>query len=214
VINPSVPRFRGLLHVWGAAATIPMAICLMALAGTGVARVGVAVYIAGIAAMFGTSAVYHRGPWRPAVKRVFQRLDHSTIFLAIAGTYTPLALLALHGAMRVALLLLVWVGAALGITLQWLPLRQSRVMSAVVYAMVGWAAVIALPQLVHGMGWLSFALVLVGGVAYTVGSVVYATKRPNWWPATFGFHEVFHACTLVAAAAHFTAVALVVARKS
>ena len=210
----TVPRYRGWLHVWGSVAVLPMAVTLLVLAGSRTARIGVVVYLLGLGAMFGVSALYHRGRWRPAVKQRFQRLDHSTIFLAIAGTYTPLALLGLHGGIRVAMLLLVWTGAAVGIALQWLPIRQSRVASAIVYAVVGWAAVIALPQLVHGLGWWCFAFVLAGGLAYTAGSVVYATKWPDPQPLTFGFHEVFHSCTLVAAAAHFTAIVLAVIRLS
>ena len=214
MVSTVKPRYRGWLHVWGALAVVPMAVVLLVVAGGGLARFGVTIYVLGLGAMFGVSALYHRGRWRPAVKSVFQRLDHSTIFLAIAGTYTPLALLGLRGGMRVAVLAVVWIGAAVGIALQWLPMKQSRVASAVVYAMVGWAAVIALPQLVRGLGWLPFAFVVAGGLAYTAGSVVYATKRPDPQPLVFGFHEVFHSCTLVAAAAHFTAILLVVVQKA
>ena len=213
MVGPDVPHYRGLLHAWGLAATIPMAVVLLVLAGSAKARFGIIVYVLGLASMFGVSALYHRGHWQPPVKKVFQRLDHSTIFLAIAGTYTPVALLGLRGSPRLAVLLVVWIGAAVGISLQWLPIRPSRVASAAIYAVVGWAAVIALPQLVRGLGWLSFAFVVGGGLAYTVGSVVYAMKRPDPHPQTFGFHEVFHSCTLVAAAAHFTAILLAVIDK-
>ena len=204
--SPLRPRYRGVLHVVGLLGVGLAAGPLLALADPGKERFGVVVYLFGIASMFGVSALYHRGTWRPKAKQVFQRLDHSTIFLAIAGTYTPIVLLGLRGGLRTAVMGLVWGGATLGIVLQWLPVGPSRVSMAVIYAIVGWSALIALPQLVRALGWATFALVFGGGVSYTVGSVVYARKRPDPRPATFGFHEVFHACTLIGASAHLFAI--------
>lgn len=166
------------------------------------------VYVIGVTAMFAVSAFYHRGHWSERVHSVLQRVDHSTIFLAIAGTYTPISVLALHGRARTLLLLVVWIGALIGIALQWVPVARSRVLTALVYVIVGWSAVLVLGQLRDGLPTSAFVLVFFGGLAYTIGSVVYATKRPDPWPHTFGFHEVFHACTVIAAGSHALAVYL------
>ena len=201
-----VPRLRGALHAGALVALVPMAITLFALAETGGHRVSVIFFVAGLAAMFGVSAMYHLGHWSPPHKALLQRLDHSTIFLAISGTYTAIALLVLHGWARPTLLAVVWGGTVVGTILQWLSTPPSRALSAAVYAVVGWAALLVLPQLVDGLGPLAFAFVLAGGISYTIGAVVYATKRPNPFPATYGFHEVFHTCTLLGATFHFTAI--------
>ncbi len=202
------PSWRGVLHTWAFASLVPAGIALFLLTETSVQRVSIVIYLAGIGAMFGVSALYHRVTWRPTLRATFQRLDHCTIFLAIAGTYTPIALIALRGWPRETLLLIVWIGTAVGISLQWLPVHPPRWLFTAVYAVVGWAAVTALPQLWHGLGVVAFCFVVAGGVMYTVGAVIYALRRPNPWPTTFGFHEVFHACTLVAASFHFTAIVL------
>ena len=203
-----VPRLRGALHAGALVALVPMAVTLFALAETGGHRVGVSFFIGGLAAMFGVSAMYHRGRWSPRRKALLQRLDHSTIFLAISGTYTAIAVLVLHGWQLPTLLAVVWGGTVVGTILQWLPSPPSRALSAAVYAIVGWAAVLVLPQLLDGLGSLAFAFVLAGGISYTIGAVVYATKWPNPFPATYGFHEVFHTCTLLGASFHFTAILL------
>jgi hemolysin III len=201
-----VPRLRGALHAAALVALVPMAVTLFAVAGTGTHRVGVLFFVLGLAAMFGVSALYHRGRWAPGPKSLLQRLDHSTIFLAISGTYTAVAVLVLHGWQLPTLLAVVWGGTLVGTVLQWLPKPPSRALSAALYAIVGWAALLVLPQLFDGLGPLAFSFILAGGVAYTVGAIVYATKRPDPYPVTFGFHEVFHTCTLVGAAFHFTAI--------
>jgi hemolysin III len=139
-----------------------------------------------------------------------RRLDHSTIFLAIAGSYTPIAGLTLHGWHRTAVLLVVWMGAAIGVTLQWIPAALPRWAGTAVYAVVGWSALIAIPQLWHGLGPLGFSLMLGGGAAYTVGAVVYAIKRPDPWPRVFGFHEVFHLFTLIGAGLHLATIGFTV----
>jgi hemolysin III len=132
------------------------------------------------------------------------------IFLAIAGAYTPVAAIGLDGWQRPAVLATVWVGAAVGMLLEWLPFTTPRALFTAIYVVVGWSAALALPQLLDGLGGLGFGLVLGGGVAYTLGAVVYATKRPDPWPRVFGFHEVFHACTVVGAGCHLAAIAFVV----
>jgi hemolysin III len=171
------------------------------------------IYTAGTLAMFGVSALYHRVCWQPRAHAVMSRLDHSTIFLAIAGAYTPVAAIGLDGWHRTAVLATVWAGAAVGVLLEWLPFTTPRALFTAVYVVVGWSAALALPQLFAGLGGVGFGLVLGGGVAYTLGAVVYATKRPDPWPRVFGFHEVFHAFTVVGAGCHLAAIAFVVVPK-
>ena len=204
------PRWRGVLHTWAAVAVVPAAVVLTVLAHRGTVRAAVLIYAVGIGTMFAVSALYHRGHWTPEVRRVFGHLDHSTIFLGIAATYTPIVVLGLRGTLRVVMLCAVWFGAVAGITLQWLPVKPPRWLFTACYLAAGWPAVGVLPQLVHRLGWLTFALIVVGGLAYTAGAVVYGRRKPDPAPETFGFHEVFHSCTIVGAGAHFTAVLLAV----
>jgi hemolysin III len=138
------------------------------------------------------------------------RIDHSTIFAAIAGTYTPVAVLGLDGWARAAVLAVVWGGTAVGVTPQWTPLVLPRWLFTAIYAVVGWAALIAMPQLYDALGWLGLGLLVGGGVAYTLGAVAYATKWPDPWPRVFGFHEVFHLWTVVGAGLHLAAIGFVV----
>lgn len=174
-------------------------------------RFTMSIYLLGVLTMFGVSAMYHRGKWDDVTRARWQRLDHSTIFLAIAGSYTPIAVAGLHGWQRVAVLATVWGGTVLGIGLQWLPIKLPRALFTALYVVVGWSLSIALPQLLERVGVVGFGLILAGGVAYTLGAVVYALKRPDPWPNVFGYHEVFHAMTVIGAALHLAAVAFVVA---
>jgi hemolysin III len=201
------PRFRGALHLWTFVAAIPAGVILTASAPRGRASAGAAVYTLGVLAMLGVSAAFHRVPWTPEARAVLARLDHSTIFLAIAGTYTPIALVALEGAARAGVLAVVWAGAALGMTLEWLPVRPPRWLFTSIYLVVGWPAIGVVPELWDALGPVGFAFLLAGGLMYSLGAVVYATMRPDPWPAHFGFHEVFHACTVLALAFHFVAIA-------
>jgi len=173
-------------------------------------RTTLAVYAVGTATMFGVSALYHRVRWRPPAKRLMQRFDHSAIFLAIAGGYTPVALLCLDGWARTIVIGGVWVGAVLGIVLHWLP-RVPTFWHGASYIIVSWAAIVTVPALWRGLGGLGFGLILAGGVCYTLGAIALATKRPNPWPRVFGFHEVFHAFTVVASGLQYAAIAGVVA---
>jgi hemolysin III len=187
-----------------------LACVVVATANGASARVSTVIYAAGICTMLGVSTLYHRVPWGHRARSVMSRLDHTTIFVGIAATYTPVGVLALDSWYRLAVLSLVWVGAVVGALLVWLRPQASRILSAAVYAVVGWAALVAIPQLFHGLGAVGFGLILGGGVAYTLGAVVYALRWPDPWPRVFGFHEVFHACTLVGVGTHLAAIGLVV----
>jgi len=209
--RPLKPLLRGWSHVVGfvAVAAIGGVTLGVADASTG-ERWWLAIYVAGMLSMFGVSALYHRVPWRGRALRVMGRLDHSTIFLAIAGCYTPIATTFLSSWHQPAVLGTVWGGTAIGILLQWLPVHVPRALFTSVYVVVGWAAAIALPQLYEAMGPLGFSLLLGGGLSYTVGAVVYALRRPDPWPTVFGFHEVFHLGTIIGAGCHVAAIGFVV----
>ena len=172
---------------------------LIAAAPNGWSRFVLSVYVLSMLFMFGTSALFHRIRWSAPAWRRMRRADHSAIFIGIAGTSTGLAGLALTGWSQVLVLSLVWAGALVGIVLRqvWLDAPQWAV--AVPYVVVGWCSLIVAPQLVRSLGWVGFVLMLIAGLFYTSGALVYARKRPDPWPAVFGFHEVFHACTLVGA---------------
>ena len=169
------------------------------------------VYVVALAAMFGASALYHRFPWRSSTARLrARRLDHAMIFVFIAGTYTAFALVAFSGTARVVGLATVWAGAVLGIALNLVWIDAPRWLSALAYLGVGWVGLILIPQLFPALRIAAALLVIVGGALYSVGAVAYATTRPNPFPATLGFHEVFHLLVVAAAAAQFVALSLVV----
>jgi len=203
---PPKPLLRGWAHLVSFPVWMAAGIAMVALANVTVSgRVLLAVYVVGTGTMFGISAMYHRGRWQPKAKLLMQKFDRSAIFLAIVGGYTPIAFVSLDGWVRVAMLGAAWAGAAAGIALHWLP-RVPKVWRGASYMIVSWAAVLVFPQLARGLGLIGFTLVLAGGVCYTVGAVALATQWPNPWPKVFGFHEVFHAFTVVAAALQFVAV--------
>jgi hemolysin III len=205
------PRFRGLFHQYAFFAAVAGGAALVALAEGARARVASTVYAAALAAMFGASALYHRRPWRSARARAWaRRVDHSMIFVLIAGTYTPFALLAFSGVLPAILLACVWTGAALGVVLNVSWIDAPKWVTAPVYLLVGWVGVIAAPQFFTELDIASAVLVIVGGVLYTLGALAYATHWPDPFPATFGFHEVFHVLVLAAAVSQFVAVSFVV----
>lgn len=204
------PVLRGWLHLAAFPTAILAGLLLVATAPTPTARLTTAVYIAASAALFGISALYHRTNLTARATTLLKRLDHANIYLIIAGTYTPIAALALEGTARTALLTVVWTGAAAGIAFRTLWIGAPRWLYTPLYIILGWAAVFVLPQLVDGAGLAATVLIFAGGVLYTIGGVVYALKRPNPSVRWFGFHEVFHAFTLAAYVAQFVAVALVV----
>jgi hemolysin III len=208
---PPKPRLRGVFHHYAFYAALAGGITLVAFAEGARARFAVGVYAVALAAMFGASALYHRASWRSARARAWaRRVDHSMIFLFIAGTYTPFALLALTGVLPAVVLACVWGGAALGVVLNVSWIDAPKWVTAPVYLLVGWVGVIAAPQLFTEVNLASAVLVVVGGALYTLGAVAYATHWPDPFPATFGFHEVFHVLVVAAAATQFVAVSLVV----
>ncbi len=205
------PRFRGMSHLWAFFVAIAAGFVLVVLADGARPRFAAWVYGMALVAMFGASALYHRYPFKTAARRVWaRRLDHSTIFLFIAGTYTPFALLAFEGAVSWIVLATVWFGAALGLVLNFVWLDAPKWVSVFAYIAVGWVGVITIPQMLSGVGLPGSILVMIGGVLYTVGAIVYATHRPNPFPATFGYHEIFHALVVAAASVQFVAVSLVI----
>jgi hemolysin III len=204
------PLLRGWLHV-GAGAAWLIGGPFLIVAGPDVAvRAALSVYVLGMLVMFGTSAAFHRLHWSAAGWRRMRRADHSAIFVGIAGTTTAVSILVLQGWAEILLLSLVWGGAAVGILLRQIWLDAPQWVVAIPYVVVGWCPLVVLPQLLDGLGWLGFSLMLAAGLAYTAGALVYAAKRPDPWPRVFGFHEVFHACTLVGAAL-FAAVVVFIA---
>jgi hemolysin III len=200
------PRLRGVLHEAAFAVSLVTGTALVCLADGGRARVAAAVYAVSVALLFGTSAAFHRGSWRGRSFAVMQRLDHSMIFVLIAGTYTPFGLLLLEGAQRTAVLSIVWGGALLGIVLRTVLRRPARWLFVALYLALGWVAVGFLPDIWRAGGTHVLVLLIVGGVLYSVGAVVYALQRPDPSPRWFGFHEVFHAFTIAAFAVHYVAV--------
>jgi hemolysin III len=205
------PRLRGLFHVAGFVAAVAGGIVLGVLADGALETFSAWVYVVALAAMFGASALYHRFPWRhPSGRMWARRADHAAIFVFIAGTYTPFALLAFEGPTRWIVLGFAWGGALLGIALNLAWIDGPRWLSAAAYVAVGWVGVIAIPQMFSAVGVAGSVLVIVGGVLYTLGALAYAAKRPNPLPRWFGFHEVFHVLVLAAAVVQFVAVSLLV----
>lgn len=203
------PRLRGRLHLVGAVVVAGSAVALLPATAEPVLRVGLVVYVLGVTAMLTTSAVYHVGRWSPPVRRALKRADHSAIFLGVAGTYTPIVLATLDSWPRTVLLVAVWVGAGAGIAVRNVFLSAPSWATTVPYVALGWLGVLALPA-IWARSTAVTVLVVAGGLAYTLGAVVYARRHPDPWPAIFGFHEVFHALTLVAIALHWVAIRLAV----
>ena len=203
------PTWRGWIHAGTAPLAVAAGIVLIVLAQGVGGKVGAAVFMGSSILLFGISAVYHRFNWSPKVKAVFRRIDHANIFLLIAGTYTPMALTALPAREGIILLSLTGGGAILGILFRVLWLRAPRWSYVPLYLLLGWAAVLfAGPLIAHN--WVAMLLVLIGGLAYTAGALFYGFKKPNPIPGVFGFHELFHTCTVIAFMCHWTAVLLMV----
>jgi hemolysin III len=200
------PRLRGVLHEAAFAVSLVTGTALVCLADAGRERAAATVYAVSVALLFGTSAAYHRGSWSGRSQEVMKRLDHSMIFILIAGTYTPFSLLLLEGTARWVVFGLVWGGAIAGVVLRNVVRRPARWLFVGIYMLLGWVALGVLPQLAERGGAVVVTLLLVGGLFYSLGALVYALRRPDPSPRWFGFHEVFHALTLAAFATHYVAV--------
>ena len=207
------PRLRGWLHAYAAVISIGSGVVLVVVAALmrgGKAGATTAVYAVTVTLLFGTSALYHRLSWSPRAHLLMKRLDHSMIFVFIAGTYTPIATLTLPRGSAVAVLVVVWTGAVFGVLLQSAWPTSPRWLAVPCYVALGWVAVFVMPQMLHNAGVAALTLIVAGGAIYTLGAVVYGVKKPNPVPGVFGFHEVFHLCTLVAATCHYVAIWLAV----
>ena len=206
--RPVKPLLRGWLHALGAV-VLPLASPILFVRAHSWAQVGwVSCYLLGVEAMMVTSALFHRIQWSPARRRAWRRADHSTIFLAITGTYLAIAGLTMHGTIRLVLITVISSGALIGIAIRQLALDTPKWMNTVPYLVVGWAAITVMPQIYRGGGPLPFALIVAGGVAYSFGAVAYGARRPRLSPRVFGYHEFFHAFTLAGAGLHFVALAV------
>lgn len=204
------PKLRGWLHLGATPLVTVGGILLIVLAPTMAGKIGSAVWLSGSMLLFGTSAAYHLGDWSPGAKATLRRLDHGNIFVFISATYTPLALTLLPAASATTMLVLVWSIAAAGVTLQVFWTTAPRWLNVASYLLLGWVGLGWLPAFWVTGGPAVVILILAGGLAYTIGAVMYARKSPNPWPEWFGFHEIFHALTVVAAICHFAAICVAV----
>lgn len=206
------PLLRGWMHLVCFFLAIPAGLLVVLLAGSAKARVGAAVYAAGLVALFGVSGSYHRGRWSQAARRRMQKLDHATIFVMIAGSYTPLCLVAMKGWVAPVMLGVAWTGAALGAVLAFAGGHRSRVARSTLYVALGWVSLLAAPQLARNLSHPELVLITVGGVLFTVGAIFLATHWPDPFPRVFGYHEVWHALVVAAVVCHFVAIASAVQR--
>jgi hemolysin III len=203
------PRLRGRIHQVAFFVSIPAGVVLVLLAHGPAATTVAAVYAASLAAVFGSSAAYHRGRWTERARRWMKRLDHSMIFVLIAASYTPVAALVLSGTWEAVLLSLAWAGAVAGITLKMARPDGHHLIGGILYMGLGWLAVIALPQLFAQLSAAESVLMVAGGLLYTGGAIVFATRRPDPSPSTFGYHEVWHAFMVAAACCHYAMILLI-----
>ncbi|SFN11401.1 hemolysin III [Actinomadura madurae] len=209
VASPTRPRLRGWLHLGAFPAVLVAGLVLVALGPSVQARLASAVYVAASGMLFGISGTYHRQRSHRLIE-VLRRFDHANIYLIIAGTYTPFAVVALDGGVRVAVLASVWTGAVAGVVFRTVWIGAPRALYVTLYIVLGWVAVFFLPQFLDGAGLAPCLLVALGGICYSVGGVVYGLRKPDPSPSWFGFHEVFHAFTLAAYVLQYIAVSLVV----
>jgi hemolysin III len=208
--TPIKPRLRGVFHEYAFFVSLACGVGLILAASDGRARLAASIYAAAVSALFGTSALYHRVTWRPTARRWMKRLDHSMIFVLIAGTYTPVALLALRGTLASTLLIVIWAGALGGIVFKLLWIDAPKWLFAAVYVALGSVTAAILGELPATIGWLGAAGLGVGGILYMVGAVIYASGRPDPAPKVFGYHEVFHTLVIAAAGLHYAVIAFAV----
>jgi hemolysin III len=204
------PRWRGRIHLGAFVLSIPAGLLLVLLSQGASAHVGAAIFAVSMAGLFGVSAIYHTGHWTPIVRARLRRMDHAMIFVLIAGSYTPITLLALQPAWGISLLAIVWTVAVVGVTLALARFGALHRAGSYLYIGMGWIVVIALPAVVTSLSPSELALLFTGGVLYTLGAIGLRLHRPNPRPLVFGYHEVWHAMTVAAAACHFTLVAMLV----
>jgi hemolysin III len=210
VLDMHKPTLRGVLHQWAFVAAVPACVVLVLVADGARARLATAVYAVAMASMLGASALYHRVSWKtPSRRALARRIDHAMIFVFIAGSYTPFALLSFEGWLPEVVLICVWTGAAIGLAVNVAWIDAPKWVTAPAYLLVGWVGIIAAPQLFSEVGIPGAVLIIVGGLLYTLGALTYATHWPNPFPRTFGYHEVFHLLVVVALAVQLAAVYLV-----
>ncbi|HEV7586068.1 MAG TPA: hemolysin III family protein [Solirubrobacteraceae bacterium] len=207
---PLKPRLRGVSHQYAFFVSVGCGVGLILAASGGRARLAATIYAVAVSALLGTSALYHRVTWRPQARRWMRRLDHSMIFVLIAGTYTPVALLALRGSLSSTILIVLWAGALGGVVFKLVWIDAPKWLLATVYVALGCVSAAILGELPAAIGWLGVAGLAAGGVLYMAGAVIYASGRPNPWPRVFGYHEVFHALVLAAAGLHYAVIAFAV----
>jgi hemolysin III len=208
--EPVKPRLRGVLHEYAFFVSLACGLALILAASDARARIAAAIYAAALSGLLGTSALYHRVTWRPAARRWMRRLDHSMIFVLIAGTYTPVALIALKGALASTILIVLWLGALSGVIFKLLWIDAPKWLLAAIYVVLGLVTAAVFGELPASIGWLGVAGLASGGLLYVIGAVVYASGRPNPWPKVFGYHEVFHTLVIAAAALHYAVIAFAV----
>ena len=208
--TPVKPKLRGVFHEYAFFISLGCGVGLILAASDGRARLAASIYAVAVSALLGTSALYHRVTWRPAARRWMKRLDHSMIFVLIAGTYTPVALLALHGSLAKTILIVVWAGALGGVVFKLVWIDAPKWLFAGVYVALGLVTAAIFGELPARIGWLGVAGLALGGLLYVVGAVIYASGRPDPAPRVFGYHEVFHTLVIVAAALHYAVIAFAV----
>lgn len=211
-VSPVTPRLRGWLHTIMFPVVIVASLSLVVVGRDAGTRVASAVFGLTGCMLFGISALYHRGKWSPKVKALLRRFDHTNIFLIIAGSYTPFALLLLPKPSAERLLIVVWAGALLGVAFRMLWLTAPRWLYTPIYLGLGWAALFYLPAFYREAGLFVFSMIALGGILYSVGAVIYGTKKPNISREWFGFHELFHAFTIAAFLSHYLGVLVTVLR--
>jgi hemolysin III len=207
-VRETVPRLRGRLHQAAFFTALPAGVALVMAARGTAPRVAAVIYALSLAGLYGTSAAYHRLPWSLRGRRWMKRLDHSMIFLLIAGTYTPFALLVMHGAWRVSILAVVWGLAAVGVILKMVHIDGLHALGGALYICLGWLAILAAPQIIRGLSGVGIGLLLTGGILYTTGALVLNRHKPDPDPAVFGYHEVWHSFVVGASACHYVLILL------
>ena len=206
------PRLRGVLHQAAFVVAVTLAPLLIVGADGGRRRLAAAVFGGSVVACFGASALYHRVTWTPGVRLWMRRIDHAGVYLLIAGTYTPVCLLVLQGAWRPVVLTIIWVGAVAAIVTKFVWIAAPKWLAAAIGLALGWAAVVVLPELIGRLQPAAVILIVIGGLAYSAGAVIYARRRPDPAPAVFGYHELFHALTIVGVACQYVAIAFFIIR--